>query len=289
MKVAIASGKGGTGKTTLAVNLAAYMSESERVVLADLDVEEPNSSLFLKGEVVHKEAIYTNVPRWEKDACSNCGLCQKVCNFHAILALPAEVMVFPELCHGCYACSELCPKDALPMVARKTGELRQLNVGSFQFVEGRLDVGQEQAVPVINRTLEYLNDEFPELDTTVILDAPPGTACPVVAATREADFVILVTEPTPFGLYDLTLAVDLVRDLSKEIAVVVNRFGIGNDDVFAFCEESSIPVIARIPNDRKIAELYSRGELVYRKVPEVKRELEKIRTLIHEYSRRTVF
>ena len=288
MKVAIASGKGGTGKTTVAVNLAAYMAASERVVLVDLDVEEPNASLFLQNEPIYREVIYAHAPSWDKDACTFCGQCQEVCNFHAVLAMPAEVMIFPGLCHGCYACSELCPADALPMAPRRIGELRHLNAGYFQFVEGRLDVGQEQAVPVVNRTLEYLNDQFQELDTLSILDAPPGTACPVVAATRDADLVILVTEPTPFGLYDLTLAVDLMRDLDKEIAVVVNRCGIGNDEVFAFCDESSIPVLAQIPNDRRIAELYSRGEMIYRSVHAVQRELEKIRTSIHDRPRRAV-
>jgi MinD superfamily P-loop ATPase len=288
MTVAIASGKGGTGKTTLAVNLAAYMAESERVVLADLDVEEPNASLFLHGEIEHREAVYTHVPRWEKELCTFCGLCQRVCSFHAVLAMPADVMIFPELCHGCYACSELCPSGALPMMPHRTGELRHLKIGSFHFVEGRLDIGQEQAVPVINRTLDYLNEHFQESDTTIILDSPPGTACPVVAATRDADFVILVTEPTPFGLHDLSLAVDAARDLERDIAVVVNRYGIGNDDVLAFCEDSAIPVIAKIPNDRRIAELYSRGELIYPMVPEVKAELDKVKSSIHERTKRAV-
>jgi MinD superfamily P-loop ATPase len=202
--------------------------------------------------------------------------------------MPAEVMVFPELCHGCYACSELCPEDALPMFAERTGELIQMNAGHFDCIEGRLDVGQAQAVPVIARTLEYLDDRFQELDIIAVIDSPPGTACPVVAATRDADFVILVTEPTPFGLNDLTLAVELLRDLGKDFAVVINRFGIGNDDVIAYCNDSSIQVLAKLPNSVEIAKLYSRGELLYDKIPEVQTELAKVAAFIQERSRRTV-
>jgi len=264
------------------------MAESERVVLADLDVEEPNASLFIQGENEHQETVYTHVPQWDKELCTFCGLCQKVCNFHAVLAMPADVMIFPELCHGCYACSELCPADALPMVPHRTGELRRMNTGHFSLIEGRLDIGQEQAVPVINRTLEYLDEHFGEPDIITILDSPPGTACPVVAATRDADFVILVTEPTPFGLHDLSLAVDVMRDLDRDIAVVINRYGIGNDDVLAFCEDASIPVIAKIPNERRIAELYSQGKLIYQEIPEVRGELAKVKNSILERTRRAV-
>jgi MinD superfamily P-loop ATPase len=174
------------------------------------------------------------------------------------------------------------------MVAHRTGELVHLSTGRFQFVEGRLDVGQEQAVPVIGSTLEYVDQRFQDTDTVVILDSPPGTACPVVAATRNADFVILVTEPTPFGLHDLTLAVDLMRDLRKDFVVVVNRYGIGNDDVLEYCQNSSIPVPAVIPNSREVAELYSRGELIYDKIPEVRAGLKKVLAAIHDRSRRVV-
>ncbi len=284
MKLAIASGKGGTGKTTLAVNLAAYMAENERVVLVDLDVEEPNASLFLESELIRREVIYTYAPRWDREACTLCRQCQEVCKFHAILAMPSEVMLFPELCHGCFACSELCPGGALPMVPRPIGGLRHLSTGAFYLVEGRLDVGREQPVPVINRTLEYVNEQFGRSDSFTILDAPPGTACPVVAATREADFVILVTEPTPFGLYDLTLAIDVMKNLGKDFGVVVNRHGIGNNDVFDFCNKASIPIIAEIPNDRRIAELYARGELIYSVIPEFHRALDKVRLAVTKYT-----
>lgn len=276
MKIAIASGKGGTGKTTLATNLAAYLAEEVEVGLVDLDVEEPNSGLFIKGELVHEEDKYKMIPEWEQDPCTLCGLCQEVCNFHAIIKLSDQIMLFPELCHSCYACSELCPTSALPMVPQKMGEMKHYRNGNMSFVESRLDIGQEQAVPLIAQTKEYIDTYFSE-KMIKLYDAPPGTSCPVIEVTKDVDFVILVTEPTPFGLHDLKLAVDTMRELNKKFGVVLNRHGIGNDDVLDFCQENIIPVLARIPNDRGIAELYSRGELVYQKFPEVRKQLTKIR------------
>jgi len=281
MKIAIASGKGGTGKTTLSTNLASYLAESHKVVLADLDVEEPNSGLFLKGELIQREDKYKMIPEWIQDKCTLCGLCQKVCNFHAIIQLGQQIMVFPELCHSCYACSELCPTEALPMIPQKMGELKKFNIGDLDFVESRLDIGQEQAVPLISQTNKFVDDNYSE-SVIKIFDAPPGTSCPVIEATKNADFVILVTEPTPFGLHDLSLAVETMKELNKKFAVVVNRYGIGDDKVLDYCKDNNIPLIAKIPNSRQIAELYSIGELVYKKVPEVKRQLENIKTYIEE-------
>ena len=259
MKIAIASGKGGTGKTTLSTNLASYLAESHKVVLTDLDVEEPNSGLFLNGELIHREDKYKMIPEWIQDKCTLCGLCQKVCNFHAIIQLGQQIMVFPELCHSCYACSELCPTEALPMIPQKMGELKKFNIGDLDFVESRLDIGQEQAVPLISQTNKFVDDNYSE-SVIKIFDAPPGTSCPVIEATKNADFVILVTEPTPFGLHDLSLAVETMKELNKRFAVVVNRYGIGNDKVLDYCKDNNIPLIAKIPNSRQIAELYSKGE-----------------------------
>ena len=275
MKIAIASGKGGTGKTTLSVNLSAYLAEKEEVVLSDLDVEEPNSGLFIKARVLHEEEKYKMVPEWKEDQCTLCGICQEVCNFHAVIQLGEMIMVFPELCHGCYACSELCPADTLPMVPQKMGVLKHLRNDKLSFIESRLDIGEEQAVPLIKQSHEYVDEHFQD-DILRIYDSPPGTSCPVIEVTKDVDFVILVTEPTPFGLHDLKLAVETMKELKKAFGVVLNRHGIGNDGVLHYCEDEDITVLANIPNDRKIAELYSEGKLIYNKVPEVKQELDKI-------------
>ena len=275
MKIAIASGKGGTGKTTLSTNLASYLAEKGEVVLIDLDVEEPNSGLFIKADLVLEEDKFKMVPEWIEDKCTLCGICQKVCNFHAVIQLGKMIMVFPELCHGCYACSELCPENALPMIPKKMGELKHFKNGNLHFVESRLDIGEEQAVPLIKQTQEYIDEHFTN-DVIRIFDSPPGTSCPVIEATKDADFIILITEPTPFGLHDLKLAVDTMKELKKNFGVVVNRYGIGNDDVIHYCEDENIPLLAKIPNDRRIAELYSKGKLIYKEVPEVLKELDKI-------------
>jgi len=272
MKIAIASGKGGTGKTTLSVNLASYLAEKEEMVLVDLDVEEPNSGLFVKSRLIYEEDKFTMKPEWVENDCTLCGNCQKVCNFHAIIQLGTQIMVFPELCHSCYACSELCPTSALPMKKNKMGKLRHYHGNNLSFIESRLGIGQEQAVPLIAQTQEYINHHF-DSDQLVIFDAPPGTSCPVIEATKDADFVILVTEPTPFGLHDLKLAVETMKALKKDFGVVVNRFGIGNEEVLEYCAQNDIAVLAKIPNDKRIAERYSRGELIYKHHPEVEKQL----------------
>ena len=276
MKIAIASGKGGTGKTTLSTNLAAFVAETQKVVLVDLDVEEPNSGLFIKGELIKRELKYKMIPEWEESNCTLCGNCQDVCNFHAVIQLGPTIMVFPELCHSCYACSELCPTSSLPMVPRQIGELKHYRNTKLDFVESRLKIGEEQAVPLIHQTLQYVDTHFNQYGIK-IYDSPPGTSCPVIEATKSSDFVILVTEPTPFGLHDLKLAVDTMRQVRKRYGVVINRFGIGNDEVLTYCLEENIEVVAKIPNNRKIAELYSTGELIYKKLPGVKDQLMLIR------------
>lgn len=275
MKIAIASGKGGTGKTTLSTNLAAYLAEKEDVVLVDLDVEEPNSGLFINAELKSEEDKFKSVPDWIEDKCTLCGICQKVCNFNAVVQLGKMIMVFPELCHACYACSELCPEAAMPMIPKKIGRLSHFQLEKLNFIESRLDIGEEQAVPLIKQTQEYVSEQFPE-DWIKLYDSPPGTSCPVIEATKGADFIILVTEPTPFGLHDLKLAVDTMKSLKKKFGIVINRYGIGNEGVAEYCKNEAIPLLAKIPNHRKIAELYSNGKLIYREIPEVKEELDKI-------------
>ena len=276
MKIAIASGKGGTGKTTLSTNLASFLSQTNKVVLTDLDVEEPNSALFLKMDLVHAEDKFKMIPEWNKTDCTICGNCQDVCNYHAVIKVVDTIMVFPELCHSCYACSELCPTNSLPMMAKKMGELKHFKTATFDFVESRLTIGEEQAVPLIKQTLKYVEEKFTDDKIVKIYDSPPGTSCPVMEATKDADFVILITEPTPFGYNDLILAIETMQELKKDFGVVINRYGLGNNDIEKYCDKNNIPILAKIPNKREIAELYSKGELLWDKIPEVKEELGKI-------------
>jgi len=282
LKIAIASGKGGTGKTTVSTNLASLISEKEAVVLTDLDVEEPNSGLFISGKNIREENKFKMIPQWEKADCTLCGNCQKVCNFNAVMKLGEMIMVFPELCHGCYACSELCPTNSLQMLPKKMGELKHFKSGNLDFVESKLIIGEEQAVPLIKQTLDYIDENFPKT-LIKICDAPPGTSCPVIEATKDADLILLVTEPTPFGLHDLKLAVETMRELKKDFGVIINRFGIGDANVEKYSEEQNIPIIAKIPNMRKIAELYSTGNLLYKKIPKVKTQLENVIAFISKY------
>ncbi|MCF7793573.1 MAG: ATP-binding protein [Candidatus Cloacimonetes bacterium] len=275
MKIAIASGKGGTGKTTLSTNLALFLSEKQAVILTDLDVEEPNSGLFINGKLIHQEDKFKMIPSWKKENCTLCGNCQKVCNFNAIIKLGKRIMTFPELCHSCFACSELCPTKSLPMIPQKMGELKHFSLENLDFIESKLDIGQEQAVPLIAKTLDYIDQKFGN-NIIKLFDAPPGTSCPVIEATKDADFIILVTEPTPFGLHDLKLAVDTMKALKKNFAVVINRFGIGNNGVIDYCKSEEVKILAKLPNYRHIAELYSRGESIYQHIPIFKTELQKI-------------
>jgi len=279
MKIAVASGKGGTGKTTISTNLASYIARKKKVILADLDVEEPNSGLFVTGRLIRKEDKFKQVPSWIEDSCTLCGNCQEVCNYNAVIQLGPTILVFPQLCHGCFACSELCPSSALPMVPQKMGELQHFENGKLSFVESRLEIGQEQATQLISQTNKYIDEHF-SVNIIKIYDAPPGTSCPVIEATKDADFVILVTEPTPFGLHDLKLAVDTMKKLGKKYGVVINRDGIGNDAVMNYCNNENIPVISKIPNDRRIAELYSNGKLIYTEIPEMEKQMEIIRDYI---------
>jgi len=279
MKIAIASGKGGTGKTTLSTNLASYLAQTEKVVLTDLDVEEPNSGLFLDSRLIHQEDKVKMIPQWNEKECILCGNCQSVCNYHAVIQIMDSIMVFPELCHSCYACSELCPTNSLPMIPKKMGELKHSKTENFDFIESRLVIGEEQAVPLIKQTLKFVDKEF---DNTFIkiYDSPPGTSCPVIEATKDVDYVILITEPTPFGFNDVVLAIETMKELKKDFGIVINRFGIGNNEIEKYCSKNGIPIIAKIPNMKEIAHLYSRGELLYNKIPEVKDELIKIQQLI---------
>jgi MinD superfamily P-loop ATPase len=261
MRIAVASGKGGTGKTTVCVNLAqAYGSP---VQLLDCDVEEPNAHLFLKGAVRSQETVTIPIPEVDPSLCDGCGECGRFCQYHAIVSLKNTLVVFPELCHGCGGCALVCPRRAIRETDRRIGTIEVLEAGSVTLVQGRLDVGVAMAPPLIRAVKTRVQPGTP-----AILDAAPGTSCPVVTALRGADFVVLVTEPTPFGLHDLKLAVEMVRQLGIPFGVVVNRMGIGDDRVQVFCVQEGVPILVEIPDDRRIAEAYSRGSLIIEALPE---------------------
>ena len=261
MIIAVASGKGGTGKTTVSVNMARVYGS--RVQLLDCDVEEPNSHLFLKGTLLEREVSSIPVPMVDESRCNACGKCGGFCQYHAIVSLGTTTLVFPELCHGCGGCAKVCPAGAIREEGRRIGVIETLETDNVTLIQGRLDVGVALAPPLIRSVKSRLQGGLP-----AILDAPPGTSCPVIAAIRGSDFVTLVTEPTPFGLHDLKLAVDMVKELGIPFGVVINRVGIGDDRVHTFCGERKIPVLLEIPDDRRIAEAYSRGELVVDALPE---------------------
>lgn len=261
MRIAIASGKGGTGKTTLAINLARVAGPG--TTLLDCDVEEPNAHLFLKGTAGTSEPIRVLVPEVDFSLCDGCGECARACEFNAIAVAGGRPVVFPELCHSCGGCTLACPRHAIREVERQVGTVETLQAQGLTLVTGRLDIGVAAAPPVIRA----VKRRIPQ-DGLAIVDAPPGTSCPVIAALKGMDHVVLVTEPTPFGLHDLTLAVDLVRVLGLPFGVVVNRMGAGDDRVHAYCRKESIPLLAEIPDDRRIAEAYSRGEILVNALPE---------------------
>jgi len=265
MRIAIASGKGGTGKTTLATNLAVVASRQERsAAYVDCDVEEPNGHLFLKPAIAERTPVTTPVPQVIEQACQQCGQCGEICQYSAIVCLGSKVLVYPELCHGCGGCALVCPYQAIVEVPREIGVVERGQAGPVGFVQGLLKVGEAQSPPVI----KAVKAAAPDVDW-LIIDAPPGTSCPVITTVRDCDFVMLVTEPTPFGLNDLVLAVETMRQLGLPFGVVINRADVGDGRVTDYCAAEGIPVLLEIPDDRRIAQAYSRGELAIEAVPEI--------------------
>jgi MinD superfamily P-loop ATPase len=275
MKITVASGKGGTGKTTVAVSLALALAEDsdglEGIFLLDADVEAPNVHLFLRPALEYEEEFAPPIPEADVELCTWCGRCGEVCQFHAIVAVPPgkegqqpTVLVFPELCHSCGSCALECPEGAIHEVPQRTGVIQEGTAGPIRFAQGVLDVGKAMASPLIRR-LKARAHSFRGL---VLLDAPPGTACPVVQSMHGADFVLLVTEPTPFGLHDVRLALGVARELGIPAGIVINRDGIGDRGVEEFCQEQGLPILMRIPFDRRIAEAYAAGVPLVRALPE---------------------
>ena len=269
MILAVASGKGGTGKTSISVNLAKVLDFP--VQLIDCDVEEPNAHLFLHGSLIGEEEVSIAVPKIDATACNACDECVDFCQFNALASFCGAPLVFPELCHGCGGCTLVCSRNAISEESFRIGTVRTLVDGNITLNSGCLDVGVSLASTLVHAVKARLED-----GVTAILDAPPGTACPAVATLRGADYVVLVTEPTPFGLHDLKLAVDTVRELRLPFGVVINRVGIGDDRVQRFCSEASIPLLLEIPDDRRIAEAYSRGELIVEALPEYRAHFERL-------------
>ena len=265
MRIVIASGKGGTGKTTVATNLAAVAAQSSaHVHLLDCDVEEPNCHLFVNPDITRRETVTVPVPVVDENLCKGHGKCADICEFNALACIDGRVLVFSELCHSCGGCWLVCPEKAIDKGTREIGVLEEGTAEGFRFTQGRLRIGEALVVPLINKVKSTQSGSG-----LSIIDSPPGTSCPVIATIRDSDFVMLVTEPTPFGLNDLTLAVETVRQLGYPFGVVINRAGAGDDRVNQYCREEGIRILLEIPDDRRVAEAYSEGILAITAVPEM--------------------
>jgi len=286
MRLAVASGKGGTGKTTVATNLAFVAAQrGRRVAYLDCDVEEPNGAIFLKPDLADDRPVGSAVPKVDLDKCIDCGKCGEICQYSAIVSMDGTVLTFPELCHGCAGCWLVCPAGAIVEDERPIGRLQSGSVpppaagaanaaeaggasemgeaadqgsapGEIGFVQGLLDIGQAMSPPLIRA----VKAAEPPAELTIV-DCPPGTSCPVIEAIKGADYVLLVTEPTPFGLHDLKLAVETVRQLKLPFGVLINRADSGDDETARFCRTARVEVLAEIPDVRGVAEAYSRGLL----------------------------
>ncbi len=263
MIISIASGKGGTGKTTIATNLAVALGTD--VNLLDCDVEEPNDHIFIQPKINHTEKVSLKVPQVNMNICSLCGKCQEICQFQAIVVVGKTTLTFPELCHSCGGCMEVCPENAISEIDREMGVFEAGSRNGITFAHGRLFVGQVMAVPVIERVRAAVQP-----NKVTIIDAPPGTSCPVISSVKNTNFLILVTEPTPFGLNDLKLAVGMVKILNIPHGIVINRSDLGDEMVKKYAGEENIPILMEIPFERQIAETYSQGKLLVEELPEWK-------------------
>ncbi|MDO9566344.1 MAG: ATP-binding protein [Candidatus Desulfaltia sp.] len=277
MIISIASGKGGTGKTTVATNMAVSLGGD--VQLLDCDVEEPNAHLFIHPVINEVKTITTPVPEVDMEKCNLCGKCGEICQFKAIVVIGKTVLPFPEMCHSCGGCMEVCPEKAITETGRELGVIERGSRNGLEFVHGKLRVGEAMSPPLIRKVREYARP-----DVLTIIDAPPGTSCPVIASMKGADFVLLVTEPTPFGLNDLKLAVGAVKILGIPCGLIINRSDMGDDKVKIYAEKENLPILMEIPFDRKIAEAYSRGEMIVEVMPEWKEKFLKLYQQIEEMS-----
>ena len=258
IKIAVASGKGGTGKTTIATNLASVVCDlGQKVQYLDCDVEEPNGHIFLKPEITDSLEISVDVPQIDSEKCVACGRCGEICQYGAIICIKEQVLTFEQLCHSCGGCWRICPVCAIGTKPLNIGDIEIGKVGEIDFVSGKLKIGHVRTPSLIKNVKGHINQ-----DSISIIDVPPGTSCPVVESLKGVDFVLLVTEPTPFGLNDLKLAVGLVRKMNLPFAVAINRDGIGNNEVERYCQSEGIKIVLKLPDDRRIAEAYSSGQMV---------------------------
>ncbi|MDD4146646.1 MAG: ATP-binding protein [Clostridia bacterium] len=279
MQIAIASGKGGTGKTTIATNLAYFWQKQvkKKVVLLDCDVEEPNCHLFLNPTWHSSLKATAKIPSVNLEQCTYCGKCSDLCQFGAISCLKDNVLVFPELCHSCGGCTLVCPTEAITETEKELGEINIGEQNNLQLIHGHLKIGEPMSPPLIKKVKEQATQE-----DLIILDCPPGTSCPVIQALKGSDFVLLITEPTPFGLHDLKLAVEVVRDLKIPFAVGINRSTLGNSALKDYCAQERIPIILEIPHERAIATAYSAGELLLKKFPQYEKNFAPLFPYIQE-------
>lgn len=261
MIISFASGKGGTGKTTIATNLALLLAgeTNHRIQFLDCDVEEPNADIFLKPEITETKSVGIPVPVINFNKCTYCGKCAEICAYNAIAVLKEHVLTFPELCHGCGGCTLICPEKAISETEREIGIIEKGKSNEIEFVRGKLNVGEAMAPPLIRQVKKnnHLNNQY-----LTIIDVPPGTSCPVIEAVKGSDFAVLVTEPTPFGLNDLVLAVKILKKLNIPMGVVINRSTNESEIITGFCEKETIPILMCLPIDKGIAIAYSKGQSI---------------------------
>jgi len=275
--IAVASGKGGTGKTTIATNLAQYTTGlGQPVQYLDCDVEEPNGHIFLKPQMNYRQEVTVDVPRVDLGKCTGCGKCGEICQYGAIVSIKETVLTFEQLCHSCGGCWRLCPANAIEPKPLKIGDIEIGKADDIDFIAGKLRIGNVRTPFLIKEVKKHIKQ-----DGLAIIDVPPGTSCPVVEAVKGADFVLLVTEPTPFGLNDLKLTVDLVRKMNLPFAVAINRYDIGNKEVEKYCEVENIDVIMKLPDDRRIAEAYSIGQMITDVLSEYRKDFSEL----YEYTK----
>lgn len=270
MRIVVASGKGGTGKTTVATSLALVAAGYQSVRVLDCDVEAPNVRLFLKPELSRRKEVGILLPVVDETLCTYCGRCAEVCQYHAIAVIGKKTLVFPELCHGCGSCTLNCPEKAIHERLDVMGVIEGgLTAGGIDFAQGVMNVGEPMAVPIIRELKRWPPARPFDLE---IRDAPPGASCPVVESMRGADFALLVTEPTPFGLHDLKQVAEITRELRLPAGVVINRDGIGDNAVEAYCAEAGLPILMRIPMERRFAEAIASGQTLVEAAPEYRKK-----------------